>query len=163
MEILLDQWTPLFEGLAEKLNSEGRKKILWEIINDVKISAIANFGEMASGPMRPWNQEMLLSKDYIRTIGGRQFATLERSEEERERCEGTRWQGGQGPHLKDNWAITIDDSAGTLTNLADYASFHQNGEGVPRRPFCPENEDGSLADFMVARIYERLDDHFQIS
>jgi hypothetical protein len=161
MTVIEDQWTPFFAELEEKVNSAGRTSLLTGCIDAVHESALSNFGEFARGDMRPWYAEQLVSKSYARTVK-RDFATLERSEEEREACEGTRWQGGQGAHLKDSFFTFGGGDSMSLANIADYASDHQNGEGVPRRPFFPVSEDGQLMPFMQSRIFQIADAHFQV-
>ena len=161
MKVISDQWTPLFDELSEKLNSAGRKSLLDEMISQVKVSCLSNFGENADGDMRPWYHEELVSEDYKRHVR-RNFATLYRSEDERENCMDSKWEGGQGAHLKDSFfSYGSGDSAG-LVNISDYASNHQNGDGVPRRPFFPVDENGNLMPFMERRFSLILDAHFQV-
>jgi phage gpG-like protein len=160
MQVVRDDWSGLFSSLAAKASLAGRAKLLAEIIGDVKTMTLANFGEMADGMMRPWREEQLLSENYKRVIN-RDFATLERSEEERSLCYGTKWEGGQGEHLKDSFIVYSDDSSASLTNFAPYASNHQLGEGVPRRPFFPIDETGELMPQMQKRILGIADSHFQ--
>ena len=111
--------------------------------------------------MRPWNEELLVNEKYQRIID-RNFATLERTEEEREKCSGTKWQGGTGLHLKESFALSFDATHATVVNTSPYASNHQNGERVPRRPFMPVDEDGNLMPFMWSRIKTILDVHFEV-
>ena len=131
------------------------------MILQVKDSCLSNFGENASGDMRPWFHEELVSEDYSRTIN-RTFATLERTEEEREACEGTRWQGGEGAHLKDSFFTYGGSDSMSLVNICDYASNHQLGEGVPARPFFPVDENENLMPFMEARFETILNVHFSV-
>ena len=159
MQVILDQWTPLFESLAQKVANQSQ--LLDQMIGEVKTSCLSNFGEMANGDMQPWYDEMLRSEDYAHTVK-RNFATLERSEEERELCEETRWEGGQGAHLKDSFFTYGGGDSVTLVNICEYASNHQNGEGVPRRPFFPVDESGQLMLFMEQRFFQLADAHFQV-
>ena len=103
----------------------------------------------------------LVNEKYQRIID-RNFATLERTEEEREKCSGTKWQGGTGLHLKESFALSFDATHATVVNTSPYASNHQNGERVPRRPFMPVDEDGNLMPFMWSRIKTILDVHFEV-
>lgn len=165
MEVINDEWSGLFASLIEKINEDGRRELLATAINDVRTMTIASFGEFGDGMMRPWHDELLLSKSYIRTLkkaSGRTVATLERTEEEREACEGTKWEGGQGQHLIDSFVIESDANSATLSNISEYASQHQLGEGVPRRPFFPVDEAGNLMPAMEARLVGILDAHFSL-
>lgn len=161
MNVVLDQWTPLFEALAQKVSSAGRTQLLDKMIEDVKTSCLSNFGEFANGDMRPWHYELLLSEEYAHLID-RNFASLERTEEERKACKDTEWEGGTGAHLKDSFFTYGDSDSMSLVNICDYASNHQNGEGVPRRPFFPVDENGDLMPFMEARLFQLADAHFQV-
>lgn len=161
MTVVTNEWSGLFAEIEARINSDGRRSLLTECIDAVHESALSNFGEFARGDMRPWYAEQLVSKSYARTVK-RDFATLERSEEEREACEGTRWQGGQGAHLKDSFFTFGGGDSMSLVNIANYASDQQLGEGVPRRPFFPVSEDGQLMPFMQSRFFEIADAHFQL-
>lgn len=162
MTIIQNDWSGLFAELESKFSESGRAALNGEIALQLQDSALSNFGgEMASGDMRPWNQEQLLSPAYSRLVR-REFATLVRTEEERDRTKGTKWEGGTGAHLKDNFSLAYDANSATLRNNSDYASNHQNGEGVPRRPFFPVDEAGNLMPFMWERIRVILDVHFQV-
>ena len=161
MQVMADQWTPLFESLAQKVSSAGRTQLLTTMIEEVKVSCLSNFGEWANGDMRPWNEELLLSKSYALLIN-RNFATLERTEEERDVCKDTEWEGGTGAHLKDSFFSYGGSDSMALVNICEYASNHQNGEGVPRRAFFPVDESGELMPFMEARLFELADAHFQV-
>ena len=162
MQVIVDQWTPLFESLATKVSSAGRTQLLDKMIGEIYVSTLSNFsGEGGSGDMRPWPDELLQSEDYKRHVQ-RDFATLYRTEEERQWCFGSRWEGGTGAHLVESFQVNIGDNFGTLTNVSDYASNHQNGEGVPRRAFFPVDESGQLMPFMESRIFQLADAHFSI-
>ena len=162
MVIILDEWSPFFEELESRVSAEGRRKLLSQCIGEVYDSALSNFGgEMAPGDMRPWHNEGLVSNDYVLTIG-RDFATLFRTENERWLCLGTEWEGGTGAHLKDSFVVDFNSEFASLTNISQYASNHQLGEGVPARQFFPVNENGELMPFMVTRLNAVLDSHFAL-
>ena len=162
MNVILDQWTPLFESLAQKISSAGRVQLLDKMIGEIYVSTLSNFsGEVAGGDMRPWPDELLQSEDYKRHVR-RDFATLYRWKEEREWCAGSKWEGGNGLHLVESFQVNIGENFASLANVSDYASNHQLGEGVPARPFFPVDENGELMPFMEARLFDLADAHFQV-
>lgn len=162
MNVVLDQWTPLFEALAQKVSSAGRTQLLDKMIGEIYVSTLSNFsGEGGGGDMRPWPDELLVSEDYARHVR-RDFATLYRTEEERKWCVGSKWEGGTGLHLVESFQVNIGNNFASLTNISEYASNHQNGEGVPRRPFFPVDVNGELMPFMESRLFEIADAHFQV-
>ena len=162
MNVTLDEWTPLFKELESRVSSAGRTKLLDKMIGEIYVSTLSNFsGEGGSGDMRPWPDELLQSEDYVRHVR-RNFATLYRTDEEREWCFGSRWQGGTGLHLVESFQVNIGDNFASLTNVSEYASNHQNGEGVPRRAFFPVDESGQIMPFMESRLLQLADAHFQI-
>ena len=161
MNVIKNEWSGLFAALEAKVSAAGRQSLLGEMILQVKDSCLSNFGKNAAGDMRPWFHEELVSEDYSRTIS-RTFATLERTEKEREACEGTRWQGGDGAHLKDSFFTYGGGDSMTLVNICDYASNQQLGEGVPARPFFPVDESENLMPFMEARFATILNVHFSV-
>ena len=162
MNVTRDEWTPLFESLAAKVSSAGRTQLLDKMIGEIYVSTLSNFsGEGGGGDMRPWPDELLQSEDYKRHVH-REFATLYRTEEERQWCAGSKWEGGTGLHLVESFQVNIGDNFASLTNVSDYASNHQNGEGVPRRPFFPVDENGDLMPFMESRLFQLADAHFQV-
>jgi phage gpG-like protein len=111
--------------------------------------------------MRPWHNELLVSDAYKRLIG-RDFATLERTEAERAKTKGTKYEGGTGAHLKDSFVYEIGEDSASMTNTAPYADKHQFGNGVPYRPYYPIVKDGSrLMPFAEARQLEIVDEHFK--
>ncbi len=165
MNVVTDEWSGLFSELEARINDDGRQSLLTAAIEDVKVVCLSNFGEFSDGMMRPWHEEALLSESYMATLRratGRTVATLERSEDEREACEGTRWKGGQGAHLKDSFFTFGGSDSCTLINISEYASNQQDGEGVPARPFFPVSSNGQLEEFMEKRIFSILDSHFEI-
>ena len=160
MQVIVDQWTPLFESLAQKVSSAGRVKLLDKMIGEIYVSTLSNFsGEGGGGDMRPWPSELLQSEDYARHVR-RDFATLYRSDEDRGWCVGSKWEGGTGAHLVESFQVNIGDNFASLTNVSPYASNHQNGEGVPRRAFFPVDELGQLMPFMEQRLFQITDAHF---
>ena len=162
MTVIQDGWTPLFESLAQKVSSAGCTQLLDKMIGEIYVSTLSNFsGEGGSGDMRPWPDELLQSEDYARHVR-RDFATLYRTEEERKWCENSRWEGGTGLHLVESFQVNIGENFASLTNISDYASNHQNGEGVPRRAFFPVDESGQIMPFMESRLLQLADAHFQI-
>ena len=161
MTVLNDEWTPLFGELENRVSAEGRRRLLFQCIGEIFDSTLSNFnGEMESGDMRPWRNEMLVSKDYARTVE-RDFATLFRTEGERSLCLGTKWEGGTGQHLKDSFVVEFNSEFASLTNVSEYASNHQLGENVPARQFFPVDENQELMPFMVNRLQGILEAHFQ--
>jgi len=162
MTITKDEWTPLLKSLKEKISEQGRRRLLAVMISDIRLMTLSNFGEMMDGSMRPWTNEMLVSKDYARQVG-RLFATLVRTEDERARCKGTKWEGGTGEHLKDAFVTEIRADSASFTNTLDYASKHQNGEEVPRRPFFPVESNGELSNLAKQRQIEIVVEHFNLS
>lgn len=165
MNVVTDEWSGLFSELEARINDDGRQSLLTAAIEDVKVVCLSNFGEVSDGMMRPWHEEALLSESYMATLRratGRTVATLERSEDEREACEGTRWKGGQGAHLKDSFFTFGGSDSCTLINISEYASNQQDGEGVPARPFFPVDEAGQLMPAMESRIFQIADEHFSV-
>ena len=161
MEILRDEWTPLFKKLQEKVSPSSRRRLLAAMLADIDELTQSNFGEMANGSMRPWHDELLVSEAYKRIIG-RQFATLERTEAERNKSKGTIYEGGQGAHLRDSFVYNVGDDSASMTNTSPYADKHQFGKGVPYRPYYPIVRDGSrLMPFAEARQLEIVDEHFK--
>ena len=160
MTVLEDQWTPLFSDLESRVNEEGATRLMFQCVGELYDSALSNFnGEGAPGDMRPWNEETIQSPEYARLVE-RDLATLVRTDEERARCSGTKWQGVGGPHLKDSFEYAFDRNGCVLANTSEYASNHQNGEGVPRRPFFPVDESGNLMPFMEDRLKAIVEGHF---
>lgn len=161
MQITRDDWTPLFKSLKSKVSPQSRRQLLAKMLQDIDILTQSNFGEMANGSMRPWHDELLVSEAYKRIIG-RQFATLERTEAERQRAKGTKYEGGKGAHLKDSFVYEVTDDSASMTNTSPYADKHQFGRGVPYRPFYPIVKDGSrLMPFAEERQLEIVDEHFK--
>ena len=65
MQVLIDEWTPLFDDLAFRLSPAQRALVNEEIALQLKDSALSNFGgEMSAGDMRTWSEEKLLSKNF---------------------------------------------------------------------------------------------------
>ena len=165
MTVEKDEWSGLFAELEARINEDGRRSLLESAIEDVRVMTLANFGEFGDGMMRPWHEETLLSESYkrvLRKASVRTVATLERDEDERDACRGTKWEGGTGAHLIDSFTIDCSGDSATLANTSDYASNHQLGKGVPTRPFFPVDEAGNLMPQMESRIFQLADAHFQV-
>ena len=163
MQIIIDEWTPLFQSLKEKVSPSGRRRLLRLMIGDIKTITKSNFGIFSNGPMRPWADELLLSESYKQALRGsshRTAASLVRTEAERKSLRGTKWEGGTGTHLKDAFVMQVGGDSASLTNTCSYASNHQEGEGVPRRPFFPVDESGELTDFAAQRQEQIVREHF---
>ena len=69
---------------------------------------------------------------------------------------------GSEKQMFESFTVFADAQTGTLKNTAPYASFHQFGIGVPRRPFVPVEEDGIgiLTPYAEQQLQQILDDHF---
>jgi phage gpG-like protein len=161
VNILVDQWSGLFSELESKVNADGRRKLMFQVVGALYDSALSNFnGELSDGDMRPWHDEELRSAEYALLVE-RDFATLYRTEEERKNCAGTKWEGGTGTHLRDDFTYFFDSESAVLRNNSDYASNVQLGQGQPARPFFPVDENGDLMPFMQERLAGVVESYFQ--
>ena len=146
MEILIDQWTPFFEELESRVNHDGRRRLLHQLIGDVYDVTVLNFGP--DGLARPEEWESLTQRYARERHGGDQTPTLILTGE-----------------LKAGFVVELSDSSATLTNTIDYADLHQFGNSyakLPARPFYPIDENGNLTPYMEARLYAIVEEHFQI-
>ena len=154
MIVLQDDWTPLFSDLEERV-SEGRRRILMSQLAGAIVDVTQqNFGD--EGIDRPWDWAEL-SEDYaIEFHDGDATPTLILPDDRHEEL-----HPGE-PHMRDNFNVEIGSDFATITNLAEYASEHQEGKGRMYRPFFPINLDGELTPGMQERLEKILDDHFTL-
>lgn len=145
MQILQDDWTPLFQKLKEKVSPLGRRKLLFQLIGDLQDISMLNFGD--TGINRPIVWQMLTEK-YAKEMK----------------------KGNQTPNLilkgdlLAGFVHTIGESSATLTNIVEYADQHQFGaeyKNLPPRPFYPIDESGELTDFALRRQEEIVHHHFE--
>jgi len=147
VQVLKDDWTPLFNSLKERTGPQGRKRLLFQMIGDVYDLTVKTFG--ANGENRPahWNK---LKPKYAREYhGGDRTPTLILT----------------GKMLA-SFRHTVGENKATLTNTVPYADAHQFGEefrGLPARPYYPVTPDGeSLTTFALERQREILNAHFSV-
>lgn len=146
MNIIQDQWGPLFSAIKDRVSSSGRRRLLFQCIGDLQDIAMMNFG--ADGMARP-NEWRALTKKYANAAhGGDRTPTLILS-----------------GHLLASFRHTFTDSQATLTNVAEYADAHHFGElwrNLPMRRYYPVDDAGNLTDFALERQREILNAHFSI-
>jgi phage gpG-like protein len=144
VEILQDDWTPLFATLEKKVSATGRSRLLSVMISDVYEVTYANFG--TSGQARPaeWSDlKMQYAADYH---DGDTTPTLI--------LNGA---------LRDGFVHEVTEAYATLTNIVDYADKHQFGEGRMYRPYYPVTKDGeSFTPYMEQRLAAIVEKHFTI-
>jgi phage gpG-like protein len=144
MQVIRDDWSPLFQSLKDKISADARRELLFRMINDLRYVTQMNFGE--SGMARPETWQ-ILSPKYAREFKkGNRTPTL--------MLKGDLIRG---------FKTTFDSNSASLTNDVAYADEHQFGVGyknLPARPFYPINEDGSLTDFAENRQLEIVREHF---
>lgn len=145
MNVVVDQWTPFFEELESRVNSEGRRKLLFQVIGDVYDVTVGNFGD--TGIARPEEWPSLSVKYADEKHGGNRTPTLILT-----------------GALKEGFVVEFNDQFASITNLVEYSDLHQFGENylnLPARPFYPVDEQGlALTQFMQERINGIVFSHF---
>ena len=146
MNILLDEWTPLFEDLAERVSSGGRQRLMFQLIGDVYDVTVLNFTEPSGRPV-DWQD---LSPLYaMAEHGGDTTPTLILT-----------------GAMRAGFEVEFDANSGALTNSVEYTDEHQFGEpgrNLPARPFYPVDESGlNLTPYMESRLLGIMDSHFQV-
>ena len=155
MTVLQDDWTPLFASLEEKV-LEGRRRILLsQLAGAIVDVAQQNFGD--EGIDRPWDWAMLAEEYALEVHGGDQTPTLILPDDEHEKL-----HPGE-PHMRENFNVELGSDFALITNLAEYASEHQEGKGNMYRPFFPVNLDGQLTPGMQQRLLGIMESHFSVS
>ena len=145
MQVTRDDWTPLFKSLKEKVSSQGRRRLLFQMIGDLQDISMLNFGDTGINRPAVW---IALSEKYA----------------------NEKKKGNRTPNLilkgdlLAGFVHTIGTDSASLTNLVQYADEHQFGVGyknLPARPFYPVDESGlELTDFAKARQAEIVLKHF---
>lgn len=145
MNILRDDWTPLFQKLNERVSPQGRRRLLFQLIGELENISVLNFGE--SGIARPLEWPRLKEKYAIEYHDADQTPTLILSGD-----------------LKNSFVHEIGTDSAKLTNTSEYASDHQEGDpskNLPARPYFPVTPDGQeLTAYAKERLLEVLDSHF---
>lgn len=149
MKINRDEWTPLLQELQLKLNQDGRKKLLFEMIFELEAITISNFG--VGGLYRP-NEWKILNEDYAwkAHMGDRTPKLIK-----------------TGKLISSFFRVVGSENA-SLTNLCDYADEHlplslalNKHSGIPTRNYYPVNWDGTLTDYAQNRLFLVADDYFR--
>ena len=145
MQVIRDDWTPLFDSLKSKLSPLSRKQLLFEMIGDLQNIAMLNMGDSGIARPMPWQ---ILTEKY--------------SQEYK--------QGNRTPNLiltgrlRDSFVHSVDESKATLTNTAEYADQHQFGakyKNLPARPYYPVSPGGdALTPLAEARLKDIVEQHF---
>jgi len=147
MNVLIDQWTPFFQELESRVNAEGRRKLLSQLIGDVYDVTVLNLGP--DGKARPKEWRELNARYAEKYHDGNRTPTLVLSGD-----------------LKAGFDVDFNSEFATLTNTVEYAYEHQFGSvwrRLPARPFYPVDETGiNFTDYMVNRLNGILDSHFQL-
>lgn len=144
MKVVVNQWTPFFSELAGKLNSNGRRRLLNELIGSVYDVTILNFGP--TGEHRPSEWEPLKFKYATEAHDGDTTPTLELT-----------------GSLKQGFYTESTSEYASLKNDVEYLKNHQFSIGRMHRPFIPVDEaDENFTPYMEAIIFETVQRHFQI-
>ena len=145
MNILVDQWSGLFSELENKVNADGRRKLLWQMIGEIQDVTVLNFGETGAGRPEEWPT---LSPRYAEEYHeGDTTPTLILS-----------------GALRGGFVHEVTSESATLTNTVEYADSQQFGESylkLPARPFYPIDEDGELTPYMQERLAGVVESYFQ--
>lgn len=154
MKVLLDQWTPLFRSLKNKVSPFSRRMLLSQIIGDIQDITQQNFGNVGLDRPRAWP---LLNQRYAQEWKyGDTTPNLMLSPEKHN------LRNPNLPHLIDCFRAMVNENKATLTNLSPYADNHQLGLGIPARPYYPVTDDGqNLTPFSESRLKEIVDKHFR--
>lgn len=148
MQVIRNEWTPLFNSLKEKVSAQGRKRLLFQCIGEIQDITMLNFG--TSGIARPTEWHPLRMNYALENHGGDQTPTLILS-----------------GAMRQSFVRTVSESQATLTNTAEYADEHQFGltyRKLPARPYYPVSSDGStLTPFAEQRLIDVLVAHFETS
>ena len=153
MQVIQDDWTPLFKDLKSRLSASSRKRLLGDIIGEIEFITKQAFGVNGVNRPKPWGD---LSEKYSKRIM-RNRPTLVMSFAER-------MMAGKkdSPHLINSFFKYSNDSEASLTNISPYADNHQFGETIPARPFYPITEDGmSLTPYAERKLMDIMERHFQ--
>lgn len=146
MQVVRNEWTPLFNSLKEKVSAQGRKRLLFQCIGEIQDITILNFGTSGIARPEPWSS---LSLNYAQERhGGNTTPTLILSGE-----------------MRQSFVHVVSENSASLTNVAPYADEHQFGlayRKLPARPYYPVSADGStLTPFAEDRLREVLVAHFK--
>ena len=147
MNVITDEWTPLFGALESRVNSDGARNLLFQLIGDVYDVTVLNLGD--TGIARPEEWAPLTTNYAAEYHDGNRTPTLILSGE-----------------LRNGFVVDFDESSATLTNTVPYADKHQFGDpikGLPSRPFYPVDESGmNFTPFMENRLSDIVDKHFSV-
>jgi len=105
MNIIKDDWTPLFQSLKSKLSPISRKQLLFELIGDLQNIAMLNMGNEGIARPKTWRE---LSKKYA---------------DERKHGNITPTLILKG-HLRAGFVHQISEDSASLTNTTEYADAH---------------------------------------
>lgn len=147
MNVILDQWTPLFTELESRVNNEGSRKLLFQMIGDVRDVTVLNIGESEIARPEVWPP---LKQRYANKYhGGDTTPTLVLT-----------------GALKEGFVVEVNSKTATLTNTVPYATAHQFGvayKNLPPRPFYPVDANGlTFTDYMQSRLNAIVEGHFAV-
>lgn len=157
MQVISDEWTPFLQSLRTKVNRQGRKQLLNQLIGEIYDITVLNFGE--NGENRPiyWKE---LNEKYAKEYhGGNTVPTLILDPREHFR------RNGSAKRMIDSFVTKSNSETASITNTATYADKHQFGAAykeLPARPYYPVNSNGTLTPFAEERLREIVDSHFEI-
>jgi len=155
MQVTRDDWTPLFRNLKMRVSKQSSKRLLEEVIGEIRDITLQNF-ESAEGRTNFWRE---LSEKYAE-----EWKDGDRTPNLRMSPLNHFLRGNIGKQLIDSFAIYASSKTARLTNTAPYADIHQFGArymNVPARPYYPVTSDGSsLNPYAERRVYRILKDHF---
>ncbi len=147
MRVISDGWSPFFSELKGRVSSEGRKRLLFQMIGELQDISMLNIGN--EDYARPSNWPALTKKYADAKKGGDTTPNLILT-----------------GSLRESFVHHVTDSCAILTNTADYADEHQFGVGyknLPARPFYPVSPDGeSLTPFAEERLLGVVVGHFAL-
>jgi len=146
MVIQRDEWSPLLQSLKDKVSSQGRRKLLFQMIGDIYDITILNFGNEGLARPQPWQD---LTERYARE----------------------KKQGDRTPNLiltgalKSGFVHEVSGDSASITNMVEYADQHQFGaayKNLPARPYYPVDESGlNLTPYAEGRQMEIVQEHFK--
>jgi len=146
MQITKNDWTPLFQQLKSKVSSEGKKRLLFQLIGDLQDITMLNFGETGIARPEEWQE---LSERYAR------------EKKNNNRTPNLILKG----NLIHSFQHSVNENKATLTNSAPYADEHQFGakyKNLPARPYYPVDQSGeNLTPFAEERLFQIVDEHFK--
>jgi phage gpG-like protein len=157
MQVNHDEWTPFLQSLKLKVNRQGRKQLLFQLIGEIYDITVLNFGEY--GKNRPIDWKELTEKYAKEYHGGNTIPTLILDPQEHFNRNGT------SKRMIDSFKTYVSSNKASITNTAAYADQHQLGakyKGLPARPYYPINSNGTLTPFAEERLREIVDSHFGV-